>query len=446
MPSKFKNAIGQDQKEIFTDCNVSTASTEGRLIAINCNFLAMAWSNMGEIVIVDSSKPCRMKLEQPRIKGRRSNVLDLEFSPFSNDLLASTYDDCAVLLHKVPEGGLTTHLTKEIQIYHKHTKKVPFVTFNPIASDVVSSGAFSGEIHIWNALKAETYCELKADDTPTCLQWSPNGACIGCTTKNKFLNIFDARSKNMVFKKQITEGFQATKFTFVDDEKIAVVGWNKLGNKELKLWDIKNQDKEFALYKIDNGKTVSTPFVDRESQLLYVIGKGEASTHIFDYSEGKLIKGINYSSKEPSICSVMFERKCLDYNKLEVDRFARYVNSHKVYYVSFSIPRRNPGFDPTLYPPVAVGEPSLTYDDWVGGKNGEPIKKPIDTIDNRFVSKVVEPKPKEPETQKVTETKSSQNQDDKVKELQAKLDELASKYNNLTEENALLKKELEKLG
>ena len=158
------------------------------------------------------------------------------------------------------------------------------------------------------------------------------------------------------------------------------------------------------------------------------------------------IKGINYSSKEPSICSVMFERKCLDYNKLEVDRFARYVNSHKVYYVSFSIPRRNPGFDPTLYPPVAVGEPSLTYDDWVGGKNGEPIKKPIDTIDNRFVSKVVEPKPKEPENQKVTETKSSQNQDDKVKELQAKLDELASKYNNLTEENALLKKELEKLG
>ena len=444
MPSKFKNAIGQDQKEIFTDCNVSTASTEGRLIAINSSFLAMAWSNLGEIVVVDSSKPCRMKLEQPRIKGHRSSVLDLEFCPFSNDLLASTYDDCAVLLHKIPQEGLTTHITKEVQIYHKHTKKVPLVTFNPIASDVICSGAFSGEIHVWNSLKADSYCELKADDTPTWLQWSPNGANIGCTTKNKFMNIFDVRSKNMIFNKQITEGFQASKFTWIDNEKFIVVGWNKLGNKELKLWDLRNQDKELTFYKLDNSKTVSTPFVDRESQLLYVIGKGEASTHIFDYSEGKFIKGINYSSKEPSICSVMFERKCLDYNKLEVDRFARYVNSHKVYYVSFTIPRRNPGFDPTLYPPVCVGEPSLTYDDWVSGKNAEPIKKEINTIENRFLSTVVPEKPKIVETKQ--ETKSGKNQEEKIKELTSKLEELKAQYNNLAEQNASLKKELESLS
>jgi coronin-1B/1C/6 len=446
MPSKFKNAIGQDQKEIFTDCNVSTASTEGRLIAVNNSFLAMAWANVGEIVVVDSSKPCRMKLDQPRIKGRRSNVLDLEFSPFSSDLLASAYDDCAILLHQIPKDGLTTHMTKELQIYHKHSKKVPLVTFNPIASDVISSGAFSGEIHIWNALKADSYCELKADETPTWLQWSPNGALLGCTTKNKFMNIFDARSKNMTFKKQITEGFQASKFTWIDNEQFAVVGWNKLGNKELKLWDVRNQEKEVTLFKIDNSKTVSTPYVDRESQLLYVIGKGENSTHIFDYSEGKFIKGINYSSKEPSICSVMFERRCMDYNKLEVDRFARYVNSHKVYYVSFSIPRRNPGYDPTLYPPVDIGEAVLTYDEWVSGKNGEAKKKPIDTIENKFVSKIDEKQVQKATTEEKTVTKTDKSNDDKIKELKEKYAQLTSQFNQLNEENAKLKKELESLG
>ena len=94
--STFKNALGEDQKEVFTKCDVSTVSTEGRLLAVNGNFLAMAWNNRGEIVVVDSSKPFGIKPDQPRIKGHHSNVLDVEFSPFSSDLLASSFDDYAV--------------------------------------------------------------------------------------------------------------------------------------------------------------------------------------------------------------------------------------------------------------------------------------------------------------------------------------------------------------
>ncbi len=84
----------------------------------------------------------------------------------------------------------------------------------------------------------------------------------------------------------------------------------------------------------------------------------------------------------------MFERKSLDYNRLEIDKFARYVNSKNVYYISYTIPRRNPGYDPTLYPPVECGEAALSYDQWIWGETSEPIKKEINTIDNKFVSKV----------------------------------------------------------
>ena len=59
-------------------------------------------------------------------------------------------------------------------IWHKKYKfiksiqKGPYVTFIPKASDDVIV-TFSGELHVWNALKGETYVELKADDDPTCL-------------------------------------------------------------------------------------------------------------------------------------------------------------------------------------------------------------------------------------------------------------------------------------
>ena len=441
--SKFKNALGQEKKEKFTNCAVTTVSTEGRILAANGNFLAMAWNNEGEIVVVDSSTPFSIKPDQPRLKGHRANVLDLEFSPFSSDLLAVSYDDNDVLLWKIPEGGLKEHMTKEVQIYKKHTKKVPYVTFNPVASDVVASAGFNGEVHVWNTLKGETFVELKADDAPTCLNWSANGALLGITCKNKFINIFDPRANKMILKHQINEGFQSSKFAWVDNDCFATTGWTKGGAKQLKLWDVRKvkedltSEGEVTVLQIDTAKTVTMPYVDRESKLLYTIGKGEGSIHVYDYSEGTFKKGIDYSGSEPSICSVFFDRKCLDYNKCEIDRFARYVNSQKVYYISYSIARRNPGFDKTLYPPVECGEAALTYDQWVGGENAEPVKKDIETIENKFVSKAEE------FVKQDTKVESKEGGDDKVKELEGKVAELEAKIKALEEENANLKKQLE---
>ena len=303
---------------------------------------------------------------------------------------------------------------------------------------------FNGEIHVWNALKGDTFCELNAEDQPTWVSWSPSGSLIGATTKNKNIYVFDPRSNKLVLKHQVNEAFQSAKFAWLDNDLLVTTGWNKAGAKLLKLWDVRkvkddlSSEGEVTSLQVDTSKTVTTPFVDRESKLLFTVGKGEASTHTYDYSDGTLRKGLVAKSTEPSIYTVMFERKCLDYNKNEIDRFARYVNSQKVYYVSFTIPRRNPGFDQTLYPPVECGEAALTYDNWVAGENAEPIKKEINTIENKFVSKV-EVFVKQ-EVKKVEKTP-----EEKVKELEGKLAELSVKCNQLEEENAKLKKQLQGL-
>jgi hypothetical protein len=210
----------------------------------------------------------------------------------------------------------------------------------------------------------------------------------------------------------------------------------------MRLWDIRKvkddltSEGEVMSVKIDSSTTVTTPFVDKESKLIFTIAKGEAVIRTYDYSLGSFVKGIDFSSSEPSISTVMFERKCLDYNKLEVDRFARFVNSQKVYYVSYTIPRRNPGYDPTLYPPVECGEAALTYDQWVAGQTAEPVKKEINTIDNKFVSKVEEFVKQEVKQEVKTP-------EDKIKELEDKISQMSVKINALEEENAKLKKQIE---
>ena len=73
--------------------------------------------------------------------------------------------------------------------------------------------------------------------------------------------------------------------------------------KILKLWDIRkvNQDltaSEVTSIQIDTSKTVSTPFVDRESKLLYITTKGEKSIDVYDYSNRIFKRKYNYQSRE----------------------------------------------------------------------------------------------------------------------------------------------------
>ena len=177
--SKF---TGFQLKENFSNCNLSSTSTEGRPIAVNEKYLAISWRNGGDIMIADSSKPVNLKDDIPLIKGY-GHIYDLEFSPFNNRMLSScnSYNnsDNSVLLWEIPENGLNKNLKKELLNYKEHTKKVSFVNFNPVVQDLICTGAFGGEIHAWNLSKGENYVKLQADDTPTFVSWNPNGSLIG---------------------------------------------------------------------------------------------------------------------------------------------------------------------------------------------------------------------------------------------------------------------------
>ena len=111
----------------------------------------------------------------------------------------------------------------------------------------------------------------------------------------------------MVFKQQENEAFQSAKFAWLDNDQFVTTSWNKTDIKLLKLWDVRkvkedlSSEGEVSTTQIDASKTVTTPFVDKESKLLYLIGKGEASIHVYDFNElNNFLKDINFSSAEPS--------------------------------------------------------------------------------------------------------------------------------------------------
>ena len=161
-----KEIMYNEMNDKFRELSLNEDKIDGRLIAINNNYLAISWK-YGDIVLVNSSIPCKIKKDEPRIKYKNNKLNDIEFSPFNNKIIASAYDDDSSVLWKIPDGELKEDITKELQIYKKHTKKVTYITFNPIVDNLLCSAALGGEIHIWNPEKGDNYIEFKSDDSPT---------------------------------------------------------------------------------------------------------------------------------------------------------------------------------------------------------------------------------------------------------------------------------------
>ena len=171
-------------KECFHGSNISEEQTNGRLIAVNEKFLAMSWTYNWRIVIVDSSKTLNLKYifpDSPYLKINDSKILDLEFSPFNNNILASAHSDNSVILWNIPKEGLTKIITNQNTIYNKHKNKINFINFNPIAADVICSSTIDGNIHIWSVEKRDNFIEFKTD-FPTIVSWNQNGNLIGVNT------------------------------------------------------------------------------------------------------------------------------------------------------------------------------------------------------------------------------------------------------------------------
>ena len=146
---EFKEKVGK-----FTNLELNKNMLDGRFIAVNKKYLAMSWKNNGEIVLADSSKPCKIGNNHLHIKINDSHykIQDIEFSPLNDNILALAYEDKSVALWKITERN-----KKALSIYKNHKDKVNYVTFNPVVDNVLCSSDTNKEIHIWNIEKNDNY-------------------------------------------------------------------------------------------------------------------------------------------------------------------------------------------------------------------------------------------------------------------------------------------------
>ena len=365
-------------------------------------------------------------------------IFDIKFSPFRTEVLALATDDCTVKLWQIPKEGLTQDLKTDSQTFLGHKRKVCLVDFNKHAADVIASASVDSTVQVWNMIKAETYATCQITGNPTSLEWNYNGSLIGATDSDKNINIFDPRANTVIMKHKVSDG-RSAKFVWSGENTFAYVGINKKNEREFKNFDIRNtgENNELFQVKIDEQVNVVTPYFDRESKLLYSIGKGEANVNVYDFNEQKPKRCLNFPTHNPASAFVMIDRKYVDFNKNEVDKMAKWTVNNEIYYVSFYVMRRDPKYIPELFPHIPVSNPSMTFEEWKSGENKPLERKEICEFDkNEFITR-------DDKFEKKEVAKAEITPGEKYKNLEHKLIELEQGIQKLVGGNNILRKRIE---
>ena len=424
--SKFRHVFGEEIQEKFQDIRPNHLSSESTLIKSNGTNVALAWEsgNAGVLAVLNMSEIGRIPTEHPFIKGHTGPITDFDFNPFNDQQLISCSDDSTLKLWDIPQGGLTEDLNTPRVTLQGHSKKIMLVEFHPCAAYICASAGTDKTIKVWNIENAVPSCDFKAvPDGIFTLKWSNLGKALGFTCRDKKARVVDIRNNQVSYEVAVHEGGKPSKLTWIDETRFVTCGFSRMSDRQVALWDLRNNETPVKLTNIDQGSGVIYPFYDSDTNMLFLAGKGDGNIRYYEQLEDELHYVESFKSTTPCKGVTFIPKRKVDADSCEIMRALK-LTSGTIDQISFKVPRRTEAFQDDIFPPVVSGEPSLSAEEWLRGEDREPVRRDWKNLSS------VEAKAPALEVKTIDDYKRElEEKDDIIKKLQERVKELEDKLN-----------------
>ena len=383
--SKVRHVFCQPEKpeNHYLDLRLSSATGDHNYIKANTKFFAFPVSTAGgSLAVWDYEKTGKLPPVFPCLTGHKGKVLDFDFNPFHEHIIASGSDDCTVKVWGIPQGGVTEHIDDPLVNLSGHQRKVVCLRFNPTAEHVLASASSDTTVKIWDIEKGLARTDI-ADKHGQLIQdvvWSYDGSVLASSCKDKMLRLFDPRSGAEIASVQAHEGSKTSKLVYLGSrETLCSVGFTRQSKRQFKIWDPKNMSQPTATIDIDQAAGVLMPFYDEGTNLLYVAGKGDGNIRYFEMVDDKpwAFHVSEYRSSSSQKGVAMLPKRSVDTSKCEVTRFLK-LTSRAVEPLSFIVPRKSDLFQADIFPDCYAGKAAMTADEFYAGTSKKPILMSMD--------------------------------------------------------------------
>ncbi|XP_024908493.1 coronin-1C isoform X2 [Cynoglossus semilaevis] len=319
----------------------------------------------------------RIDKSYPTVCGHTGPVLDIDWCPHNDHVVASGSEDCTVMVWQIPENGLVMAMSKPVVVLEGHSKRVGIITWHPTAHNVLLSAGCDNQIIIWNVGTGESMITLDDmhQDVIYNVSWNRNGSLICTSCKDKAIRVIDPRREEIIAEKEKAhEGARPMRAIFLSDGNILTTGFSRMSERQLALWNTQNMEEPIAVNEMDSSNGVLLPFYDPDTNVVYLCGKGDSSIRYFEITdEQPYVHFLNtFVTKEPQRGMGYMPKRGLDVNKCEIARFYK-LHERKCEPIVMTVPRKSDLFQDDLYPDTAGPEAALEAEEWFEGKNGDPI-------------------------------------------------------------------------
>ncbi|PYI21867.1 coronin-like protein crn1 [Aspergillus japonicus CBS 114.51] len=386
--SKYRHVFGRPtrKEQCYDNLRVSRNAWDTNLVKVNPKYLSVNWEagGGGAFAVIPLEERGKLPERMPLFRGHTAVVLDTDWNPFNDDLIASGSDDGRVLLWRVPEGFTLSPDVDPDEIQDVapvgklsgHPKKIGHVLFNPAAENILATASGDYTVKIWDIEAGAPKLTLNLGDIVQSQSWSANGSLLVTTSRDKKLRIWDVRQERPAHETQGHSGAKNSRSVWLGErDRIATTGFSKMSDRQLALWDIRAPREPINGFKtLDSISGVCMPFWDEGTQMLYLAGRGDGNIRYFELENDKFEYLAEYKSADPQRGIAFMPKRGVNTHDNEVIRAFKTVNDSYIEPVSFIVPRRAETFQDDIYPPTIGLKPAMGPDEWFAGKEAIPPK------------------------------------------------------------------------
>ncbi|ETV84539.1 hypothetical protein H257_03713 [Aphanomyces astaci] len=377
--SKYRHVYIEPAKieKCYTNLRLATATGEQNYIKANTKFFAVAiQAGGGAFAVVPYDKVGKFDSDYPLVGGHRGAIMDFDFNPFHEHLIASASDDTTIKIWGIPEGGLTETMTEPLVDLTGHGRKVTLLGFHPTASNVLASTSADYTVRLWDIEKGSEIAnmEYNSENLLQDLAWNYTGSTLITSSKDKLVRMYDARSGGLSGSVQAHEGSKSVKLAFLGEKNLFVtLGFSRQSQRRMKVWDPRKLDKELHKVDIDQAAGVIMPFYDADTNLLYLCGKGDGNIRYYEMNDAEPFAYplTEYRSTTAARGMAFVPKRACDIMSCETARLLK-LTTNAVEPLHVYVPRKSDAFQDDIFPDTFSGVPSHTADEWLAGSEKTP--------------------------------------------------------------------------
>ncbi|ORY49053.1 DUF1900-domain-containing protein [Rhizoclosmatium globosum] len=378
--SKYRHVFGTPNKkeQCYDNMKVSRSAWDTNLVKVNPLFISvnMEAGGGGAFAVIPHANTG--KIDPPLFLGHTGAVLDTDFNPFNDHIVASGAEDSRVMVWQIPEGGPTQNIETPVLTLNGHARKVGHVLFHPTADNVLLSASADFTVKLWDISTGQQKSELASvhADLIQGLTFNYNGSLVATTCKDKKLRVFDVRTGAVVSEVNGHQGIKGSRVEWLGShDKFVTTGFSRSSERQLFIWDFANLSSGEPLKSetIDTASGLLIPKFDNDTSMLYVAGKGDGNIRYYEWvdDEKALYPLSEYKSADPLRGIGFLPKRACAINECEVARIYK-VHPTMVEPISMKVPRKADTFQADIFPDTVGPEPALSAADFFAGKDANP--------------------------------------------------------------------------